>query len=302
MTKLHKIKRICGLPLLKIYKVQKQKDEYIKIRFIYRFCNIPIFTRSEKISYSKKIADYYLGYYKSINMTYPLMVLGDYRDAPMVLNIGEYIAKEPDILSKIQNLIKGVAPIQARNILKVISRLRQNYLDSNYVIATTQDELESLRKIAFDFKANIFEISKDVYVYDGYFLPTNSFGASVFFYKHSMDMFESSTLQKLRNKDIIDAGGYIGDSAILLEREFCDKKIHSFEATQTNFNLMLKTLKLNHSNRVIPINKGLGSKFEKLEISFIGGGSTMNKDAKNLWDFTHTDSRNYHFRFLCGAK
>lgn len=94
----------------------------------------------------------------------------------------------------------------------------------------------------------------------------------------------------IRNKDIIDVGGFIADSAIIFEREFSTKRIHSFEATQKNYELMLKTLELNQSSRIIPINKGLGSKKENIEISYAGSGSTLNEEAKKMYKPQYTQT------------
>lgn len=101
-----------------------------------------------------------------------------------------------------------------------------------------------------------------------------------------MCILEQATLDKIQDKDIIDVGGFIGDSAIIFEREFTRKKVHSFEATKTNYNLMLKTLELNNSKRIIPINKGLGAKEESLEISVMGSGSTMNESVAKWYGAT----------------
>ena len=113
------------------------------------------------------------------------------------------------------------------------------------------------------------------YFYNGYFLPIRHFDISVFYYEHSMDTFSPQTLAKIKEKDIIDAGAFIGDSAIIFERKFTNKFIRSFEATANNYNLMLQTLKLNDSQRIIPIQKALGAKEDILEISIWGSGSSI---------------------------
>ncbi|RDU67126.1 FkbM family methyltransferase [Helicobacter didelphidarum] len=104
-----------------------------------------------------------------------------------------------------------------------------------------------------------------------------------------MNILEQETLEKIKDKDIIDVGGFIGDSAIIFEREFTHKHIHSFEATKTNYTLMLKTLELNKSTRIIPINKGLGSKEEILEISLMGSASTLDTKKNQYYDIEHTE-------------
>ncbi|MWV61595.1 FkbM family methyltransferase [Helicobacter saguini] len=203
----------------------------------------------------------------------------------MSLSVGEYIATSPDILEKIQRLLSGVAPKEAINILQIIKRLKDIYQNTIHSIQVLeQSEIDALRAIHTDFYDKILKINDEAFVYAGYFLPINHFEAGVFYYKHSLDIFESSTLDSIRHRDFIDVGGFIGDSAIIFEKEFCDKKIYTFEATSVNYNLMLKTLKLNDSKRIVPINKGLGAKSSEIEISIAGSGSTMSDATKSLWD------------------
>ncbi len=139
----------------------------------------------------------------------------------------------------------------------------------------TPQEITEINKINSEFLPNIFKLSDSLYAYDDYFLPINHFTSEVFFYKYNLDILEPQTLVKIRQKDIIDAGAYIEDTAILFEREFCDKNIYSFELTQTHFKLMQRTLKLNKSKRIIPINKGLGAKEMTMRINVCGDGSSI---------------------------
>lgn len=136
-------------------------------------------------------------------------------------------------------------------------------------------EIAELSKINADFYPNIFELGANLYAYNGYLLPKNHFEISIFWHKHNLDALDSRTLEAMRHKDFIDVGGFIGDSAIIFEREFCDKNIYSFEATSANFALMKQTLKLNHSTRIIPINKGLGAAEGTMQICVNGACSSI---------------------------
>ena len=83
-----------------------------------------------------------------------------------------------------------------------------------------------------------------------------------------------SYLKALENKDIIDAGAYIGDSALILQ-EYTRKKVYAFEAVQSNYDAMLTTIKLNGAKRIVPVHKGLGAKESKEKISIQGAGSSV---------------------------
>lgn len=259
----------------------KNKGQYIRVRHIYRIFGLPIFFRDDKIAYSKHLYFEYLRHDDSNFRYIDGKKLGNIK---MNLAVGEYVVENPHILEKIQNLLLNVAPNEAKKVLLIINRVREIYTNKERIInLNNEDEVNALKNVYRDFYANIFKI-RDAFVYAGYFLPINHFEPGVFYYKHSLNVFEPSTLDSIKNKDFIDVGGFIGDSAIVFEKEFCNKNIHSFEATKTNYDLMLKTLNLNHSKRIIPINKGLGAKFENIEISVMDSGSTMSETSKSYFN------------------
>lgn len=265
--------------------VTKNKGEYVRVRHIYRICGIPVYFRTDKISYAKEFVNIYTNEIKPlVDSNFKRYLWGDY---PTILSIGEYIVKSPDIVEKTQRLISGMDSTQAGKILKVIRQLKECYLSKYHrVEVNDKDEIYALMK-ADEFRKNVVELAPDVFCYGGYFSPIDCFFPNVYLYKQGLHFLESKTLEMMKHKDIIDVGGYVGDSAILFEREFTLKNVHTFEATKTNFALMQKTLKLNNSKRIIPVNKGLGSKSETLEISIYGGASTMNDGIKAMFDDKH---------------
>lgn len=185
----------------------------------------------------------------------------------------------------------------------------------------TADEIAELIKINAEFYPNILELGANLYAYNGYLLPKNDFEISVFWHKHNLNILEPQTLVKMRGKDFIDVGGYVGDSALLFEREFCDKNIYSFEATKANFRLMQRTLELNNSKRIVPINKGLGANNSTMQICIAEGGSSIVahnsdemesveiitldefvKERKIAVGFIKVDIEGFEMEFLKGAK
>lgn len=107
--------------------------------------------------------------------------------------------------------------------------------------------------------------------YDKYILPKNHFESEVFYDKSGMNYIKN--INQVKNKNIIDAGGYIGDSAIVFS-DYTDKNIYSFEPFLQNYNLMLKTIELNKKNNIIPVNMALGN--ENKEISIYSNSDTAN--------------------------
>ena len=84
-------------------------------------------------------------------------------------------------------------------------------------------------------------------------------------------MDKINNLEYLKNKNIIDAGGYIGDTALLFSN-YTNKNVYSFEPFQKNIDLMNKTIKLNDVNNIIPIKKALGDENKDMYIYFKNDG------------------------------
>ena len=123
-----------------------------------------------------------------------------------------------------------------------------------------------LKGINDEFYTKIEKINDNLFRYQDYQLPVNHFESSVFYYKHSIDKLK--TLDKIRNKNIIDVGGFIGDSAIIFSK-YTDKNVYSFEASPENFEIVEKTLELNKTANVIPVNIALGDKAD--DILYVSG-------------------------------
>ncbi len=203
-------------------------------------------------------------------------------------NIGKYATKSPNLTQEIAELTRGLSLANKKAVLRQIALSIKAYKSNDSRVLANHAERVQLAKIHSEFEPNILEFSENLFAYDGYFLPINHFEASVFWYRHSLEVLEKSTLAKMRCKDFIDVGGFVGDSAIIFEREFCDKNIYTFEATSKNFNLMQETLRLNDSKRIIPVNLGLGAEKSTMTIKLGGSGSTIGGSADYLTGETET--------------
>lgn len=172
-------------------------------------------------------------------------------------------------------LIKGLEPDSVNNIVKIIKR-QQYYLQTKdqSLDLFTREEQEKLRRLQDEFLANIFKISDTLYCYKNYLLPVNHFEPSVFYYRHGLDQLE--TLDRVKSKDIIDVGGFIGDSALILS-PLTNKKVYSFEAVSENYLLLQKTLELNQITNVVAENLALSSQNCFISISLAGSSSSTVK-------------------------
>lgn len=240
--------------------------------------------------------------------------------------IGKYISTSPNIEQETLALISGLSKENQAFALRQMGRCAQSYRDNNHSFtALSQSEIDEWRRIESEFLPNIFQLGENLYCYKHYLLPIDRFEISVFWHKHSLNILEPSTLAKMRDKDFIDVGGYVGDSALIFEQEFCDKNIYTFEPTRDNYERILQTIKLNNLKRTIPINKGLGAENAKAEIGIsgtygLGSSITFSEHFENtesvqittLDDFVRenkievgfikVDIEGFEMEFLKGAK
>ena len=121
----------------------------------------------------------------------------------------------------------------------------------------SQREQDEFVRMNDEFKSKIVKLNDNLYYYNGYYLPVNQFDSSVFYSKYAID--ELTTLDSVRNKDIIDAGGYVGDTALLFS-SYTDKSIHVFEASPSNMDIIRETIRLNQLENIVPVSKALGEK------------------------------------------
>ena len=177
-----------------------------------------------------------------------------------------------NILERIQRLTRGLDSESINCVYRIISRtLKVERSPIKAISLLTRQEIQALILLHQEFYPNISCISQNIFHYNGYLLPKRH-GAEIFWHRHGIDTLKN--LEALKDKDIIDVGGYIGDSALILQ-EYTNKHIHSFETTSSNYALMLQTIKLNNAKRIIPINKGLGSSHTAMNIVVADGSSSL---------------------------
>ena len=187
---------------------------------------------------------------------------------------------DKDLPEKYLKLIKGldeesiscVSRFLSRT--KLISQLEQN--KSGILDFFTEDEKYKIAKFRKEFGQKITQLSENCWAYGKYLFPIRGADNSSIYFRHQIPYLKN--IERLRNKDFIDVGCYIGDSALIFT-EYTDGKIYSFEPTTRNYNLALKTIELNNCKNIIPVKMALGSKDETLPIKIQGGSSTLTKNT-----------------------
>lgn len=187
---------------------------------------------------------------------------------------------DPNLAEKIATLCAGLDSESRNVVARILSRIRElDITNKNQYFNLSQEERDELTKIRKDFYPRIYQAAPNLYSYNGYFLSTYFFEISVLWHRHNLEQaFSQATLERIKQKDIIDVGSCVGDSALVFQ-DFTDNNIYAFEPTNQNYEHLLKTIKLNNATRIIPVKKALGSKASQGEISLsksnLGGASLI---------------------------
>ena len=163
-----------------------------------------------------------------------------------------------DSAQRFSALISGLDDESRNTVSDIIHRMGM-IADGNKSLQDvyTQREQEEFVRMNDEFSSKIVKLNDNLYYYNGYYLPVNQFDSSVFFTRYGIDKL--TTLDSVRNKHIIDAGGYVGDTALLFS-SYTDKNIHVFEASPSNMDIIRETIRLNHLGNIVPVSKALGEK------------------------------------------
>jgi len=163
-----------------------------------------------------------------------------------------------DSAQRFSALISGLDNESKNTVSDIIHRMGM-IADGNKSLQDvyTQREQEEFVRMNDEFSSKIVKLNDYLYYYNGYYLPVNQFDSSVFYSKYAID--ELTTLDSVRNKDIIDAGGYVGDTALLFS-SYTDKSIHVFEPSPSNMDIIRETIRMNQLENIVPVSKALGEK------------------------------------------
>lgn len=162
------------------------------------------------------------------------------------------------------NLINGLRIEDKKSIIVIMQRQKMiREKGGKGIDLYTKDEMERIEYMRKYMQSHIFEVNDRCYAYDNYFLPIKHFEASVFYFRHGIQNLNEESLEFIKGKDILDVGGYIGDSVLILE-ELEPRHIYTFEAITKNYNLIQETLRLNKIENCTPVKLALSDKCEKI--------------------------------------
>ena len=183
-------------------------------------------------------------------------------DSFFIADFREAIKNDTNFYKKYFNLIKNFDNESVEIINNIVGKI-SNYNNIDEPVYFSQSQSQKIKKLSEEYNNKIIKINEELFIYDKYILPFNQFEIEVFYDKSGMDYIKN--INQVKNKNIIDAGGYIGDSAILFS-DYTDKNVYSFEPFLHHYNMMLKTIELNKKNNIIPVNMALGDSNKELSL------------------------------------
>ncbi|WP_347489320.1 FkbM family methyltransferase [Desulfoscipio sp. XC116] len=190
----------------------------------------------------------------------------------------EYMGRA-DFEDKFLSLINGLGPDSRATVSKVLARQKRiTYVKDLPIDIMTDAEAERIRYINQNMQ-DILKVSDNLYSYNNYLLPIKHFEISVFIDKYFIDTLRHP--EWFNTKCIIDAGAFIGDSALILA-PMTSGKVYAFEATTEYFEMMKQTLRINQLENVEPIHVALGASNGTVEINVASSSSSINVPTGTL--------------------
>lgn len=173
-----------------------------------------------------------------------------------VIKSFEGITKSKDFETKFLRLTKNLDKTSINTVVKILKRQEKILSNPGTLDLYTKEEKKELIKIKESYENHFLQISDNLFCYESFLLPENRFEVGVFYHKNGINEIEN--LEKIRNKEIIDVGAYIGDTAIVFS-PYTVKNVFAFECISKNFENMEKTIKLNNCTNIIPVQLALGA-------------------------------------------
>ena len=185
-----------------------------------------------------------------------------------------------DLTEKYNKLKKGLDYESIQLLDKLLYRIQEyaRYGTTHFVV--DEKEYFEILNVVYHLEHRI--VLSDEYIsVNGYCLPKEfQFSSSSVVYRHFIESIKDKN--KILNGDIIDAGAYIGDSALVLS-SYTNGFVHAFEPEDKNYELMKKTIKVNElKEKIIPIKMGLGGEIETKTLTAHGSGSIVSQLTESV--------------------
>ena len=177
-----------------------------------------------------------------------------------------------DIEEKYDRLVSGLSEKDSGIVASMIGRI-QHLFETGDTTCYLPDESERIYRNLKD-SLRVVKLSDHCFVYKNFKLPINNFETSTFTCNYGLDLIDRPEVAN--GRDIIDAGAYIGDSALVFGRFFSKcRRIYAFEPDAKSCALMEKTIAMNKISNIIPVRLALGDANSEGELTSNGMGANL---------------------------
>ncbi len=178
------------------------------------------------------------------------------------------------------NLIKGLDEKSIELVDRSLNALQNSNGVDKFKVEYFDYELDLVKK-ADMLHNSIVKLDENLWAYKNYLLSYNLFPYEVFISNFAKEEFTNLNPEK----SIIDAGAFIGDSAIVLS-DLTNKNVYAFEPILPVFEKLKRTIELNHlQNKIIPVNKCFSNENKTIELHYDSQGFNGCSSLDNIRQF-----------------
>ena len=180
--------------------------------------------------------------------------------------------KGTDIEERYDRLVRGLTDIERTKVDTILGRI-QCLCEKGDKTCYLPDESERIYRNRKE-NQRIVKLNDHCFVYRNFKLPINVFEMSTFVCNYGLNLIDHP--EYADGWDIIDAGAYIGDSALVFDKFFSKcRRIYAFEPDPKSYALMEKTIAMNKLRNVIPVRLALGDANSEGELTSHDMGANL---------------------------
>jgi FkbM family methyltransferase len=245
----------------------KQSQQFSHLtKIVYEIIRQSLYALNLELRYIPKIYEKYLFYDLEKQFCYDFLIYCLMHADDIFFDLRHFADQDrKEILKFIRNKIYGA----------LMDSAEKHELFDNIDLKYQKEYMVMEKKIQRKNKIYILQLNEKTYI-----LPIKHFEPVVFYHKYGLDEIPFHVKKSVSEKDIIDAGAFIGDSALILN-ELNPRRIYAFEPLKENVLLLRKTIELNNLRNVIVVEKALGFKESVSYIFSAGSGSFIVNKEKN---------------------
>lgn len=179
----------------------------------------------------------------------------------------------PNFTEEFRALARNLDEESISTIVNALKRLQILQNTSEEILDLYSESEQAQGNIVIEtLLKRVIQIADDCFFWNHFYLPINQFESCVFLDRCGVPLLTDPSY--FDSKDIIDAGAFIGDSALIFS-PLTSKFVHAFEPVPNNYELMQKTIALNGCQNVIPRPQALGAVCGTAWISINGSSSSQ---------------------------